>query len=132
MKTILFSTCLFLALAFSASAQEAPKNDAVEKTSVSISRRMVQEMGLNEVDFIQVRNLNQERLQKAAQASRTYDNDPSSLETALREIDEEFETKLFRILSNRQLEAYAEFKLKPEGNFLSLVQQVSPKSKKKR
>ncbi|KAA3436862.1 hypothetical protein [Rufibacter hautae] len=130
MKNFTLSLCFVFALAFSATAQVAPQNESVEKTAVSISRLMVQSMGLNEVEYIQVRNLNQERLAKAAEVTRKYANDDSSLESSLREIDEAFENKLFTILNNRQLEAYADFKTKPEANFLSLVEQVTPKAKK--
>ncbi|WP_210465903.1 MULTISPECIES: hypothetical protein [Rufibacter] len=130
MKNFTLSLCFVFALAFSASAQVAPQNESVEKTAASISRLMVQSMGMNEVEYIQIRNLNQERLAKAAEASRKYASDGSSLEASLREIEEEFENKLFTILNSRQLEAYAAFKAKPEANFLSLVEQVSPKAKK--
>ncbi len=92
---------------------------------------MVDAMGLNENEYLQVRTLNMERLSKAAEATKMYANDDENREARLREIEEEFETKLFRILSTRQLEAYAEFKAKPEGNFLTLVQEVTPKNKKK-
>ncbi|GGK86869.1 hypothetical protein ACD591_18370 [Rufibacter glacialis] len=131
MKNFTLSVSLFFALAFTASAQVAPANPSVEKATISISRLMVQEMGLNEVEYIQVRNLNQERLLKAAEATRQFQNDAPTLEASLEEIDRDFENKLFKILNNRQVEAYAEFKTKPEANFLSLVQQVSPRNKKK-
>ncbi|ALI99954.1 hypothetical protein DC20_14455 [Rufibacter tibetensis] len=125
---------MFLGLAFTSTAQVAPKNEAVDKATVSISRMMVEEMGLNEAEYIQVRNLNQERLAKAAEATRQFSGDAPQLEASLRDIEEDFENKLFKILTNRQLEAYAEFKTKPEANFLSLVQQVTPSTntKKKR
>ncbi|WP_181304047.1 hypothetical protein [Rufibacter sp. XAAS-G3-1] len=131
MKTFTLSICLFLALVFTASAQAPSNKDAVEKTTVSVSRMMVDAMKLNEVEYIQIRNLNQERLQKAAEVTRKFADDAAAREASLRDIEEDFENKLFRILNNRQVEAYAEFKTKPEANFMSLVQQVSPGTKKK-
>ncbi|MFB9864612.1 hypothetical protein EFA69_05285 [Rufibacter immobilis] len=131
MKNFTLSLCLFAAVAFNASAQNAPKNDAVEKTSTSISRLMLSSMGMNENEYIQVRALNIERLSKAAEVAKTYENDAEMKEARLREIDEEFENKLFRILTSRQVEAYAEFKTRPEANFLSLVQEVTPGTRKK-
>ncbi|WP_205499887.1 hypothetical protein [Rufibacter psychrotolerans] len=128
MKKLFLSFCLVAAFACGAAAQTAPKNEAVEKTSASVSRLMVEAMGLNENEYLMIRNLNLERLSKAAEVARN--EDAESREARLREIDEEFENKLFRILSSRQVEAYAEFKAKPEGNFLTLVQEVTPNAKK--
>ncbi|WP_460892134.1 hypothetical protein [Rufibacter soli] len=129
MKNFTLSLCLFVACAFTASAQ-APADGAVEKTSLSISRLMAQNMGLNENEYIQVRTLNTERLAKAAEVARMFQNDTENMNAKLHEIDEEFENKLFKILSSRQVDAYAAFKTKPEASFLSLVQEVSPSRKK--
>ncbi|MBC3540093.1 hypothetical protein ACFSC6_16980 [Rufibacter sediminis] len=131
MKIFTVSICLVLAFSLKGLGQVAPKNEAVENTSASISRMMVTELGLNEAEFLQIRNLNQERLTKAAEITRKLKDDAPALNASLRDIEEDFETKLFRILTTRQLEAYAEFKMKPEANFLTLVQQVSPDSKRK-
>lgn len=130
MKKFTFSLCLFLACTLGAFAQDTPTNEAVDKTTASISRLMAQNIGLNENEYIQVRTLNHERLSRAAEASKNLKGDPENLAAHLRDIDEDFEIKLFKILSNRQVEAYAEFKLKPEANFLSLVQEVNAKPKK--
>ncbi|GAB2532221.1 hypothetical protein GCM10027189_11600 [Rufibacter soli] len=91
---------------------------------------MAQNMGLNENEYIQVRTLNTERLAKAAEVARMFQNDTENMNAKLHEIDEEFENKLFKILSSRQVDAYAAFKTKPEASFLSLVQEVSPSRKK--
>ncbi|AKQ44429.1 hypothetical protein TH63_00305 [Rufibacter radiotolerans] len=87
-------------------------------------------MGLNESEYIQIKALNQDRLAKAAEVAKMYSNDTEMRDARLKEIEGNFESDLFKILNARQVDAYAAFKARPEGNFLSMVNQVSKSSKK--
>ncbi|GAB2528987.1 hypothetical protein GCM10027189_04650 [Rufibacter soli] len=91
---------------------------------------MVQSMGLNESEYIQIKALNQDRLAKAAEVAKMYSNDTEMRDARLKAIEGEFESDLFKILNARQVDAYAAFKARPEGNFLSMVNQVSKSTKK--
>ncbi|MFB9865421.1 hypothetical protein EFA69_02140 [Rufibacter immobilis] len=131
MKNFTLTLCLLFALAVNAMAQDTPAlNKALEKTCNSVTRLMVQSMGLNENEYIQLRALNQKRLAKAAEVAKMYSNDAEMLDARLKEIESSFEGDLYKILNTRQATAYAEFKAKPEGNFLSMVQEVTKGSKK--
>ncbi|GGK61689.1 hypothetical protein GCM10011405_07180 [Rufibacter glacialis] len=90
---------------------------------------MMQSIGLNESEYIRVKALNQERLTKAAEVAKMYGSDAEMRDARLSEIESGFEAELFKILNSRQVEAYSEFKTKPEGNFLSMVQQVTKTGK---
>ncbi len=121
--------CFALALGMQAFAQDGTVNQAVEKTSSAVTRLMMQSIGLNENEYLRVRTLNHARLAKAAEVTKMYGGNAEMLEARLKEIEGNFENELFKILNSRQVEAYAEFKVKPEGNFLSLVQEVAKAAK---
>ncbi|MBC3541774.1 hypothetical protein ACFSC6_10020 [Rufibacter sediminis] len=129
MKNALLTFCFLFVLVMNAVAQNGPANPAVEKTSNSVTRLMVQSIGLNESEYIVVKSLNQERLMKAAEVAKMYGNDAEMRDARLKEIEDTFESELFKVLNSRQVEAYSEFKAKPEGNFLSMVQEVTKASK---
>ncbi|KAA3436071.1 hypothetical protein [Rufibacter hautae] len=129
MKNALLTFCFLFVLVMNAVAQTGPANPAVEKTCNSVTRLMVQSIGLNESEYLQVKTLNQQRLVKAAEVAKMYSNDAEMRDTRLKEIETTFETELFKLLNSRQVEAYSEFKAKPEGNFLSMVKEVSKAGK---
>ncbi|WP_460891468.1 hypothetical protein [Rufibacter soli] len=131
MKNFSLVLFFFFALVVSAVAQDTPATtEAVDKASTSVSRLMVQSMGLNESEYIQIKALNQDRLAKAAEVAKMYSNDTEMRDARLKAIEGEFESDLFKILNARQVDAYAAFKARPEGNFLSMVNQVSKSTKK--
>ncbi|MBA9078607.1 MULTISPECIES: hypothetical protein [Rufibacter] len=130
MKNFTLTLYFLFALVVSAVAQNTPSNPALEKASSDITRLMVESMSLNENEYIKLKNLNSERLVKAAEAEKMYSDDAEMREVRLREIEDDFEEKLFKMLNSRQVTAYAEFKTKPEANFLSLVQSASAAPKK--
>lgn len=130
MKNFSLVLFFFFALVVSAVAQDVPSTEAVDKASTSVSRLMVQSMGLNESEYIQIKALNQDRLAKAAEVTKMYSNDSEMRDARLKEIEGNFESDLFKILNARQVDAYAAFKARPEGNFLSMVNQVSQSNKK--
>jgi hypothetical protein len=129
MKNFTLTFCFVFALVANVFAQDTPSTDAVEKTSSAVTRLMVASMGLNEGEYIQLKALNKERLAKAAEIAKMYGSDPEVRDARLKEIDGTFEGELFKILNSRQVEAYTAFKAKPEGNFLSMVQEVTKSSK---
>ncbi|WP_181304712.1 hypothetical protein [Rufibacter sp. XAAS-G3-1] len=130
MKNFTLTLCFVFALVMNVVAQNGPANPALEKTTHSVTRLMMQSIGLNESEYIQVKALNHARLTKAAEVAKMYSNDAAARDARLQEIDTNFENDLFKVLNSRQVEAYAEFKTKPEGNFLSMVQEVTKTSKK--
>ncbi|RNI26254.1 hypothetical protein [Rufibacter latericius] len=129
MKNSLLTLGFLFVLVMNAVAQNGPSNPAVEKTSNSVTRLMVQSIGLNESEYITVKALNQERLVKAAEVAKMYGSDAEMRDARLKEIESNFESELFKVLNSRQVEAYSDFKNKPEGNFLSMVQEVAKAGK---
>ncbi|WP_192820206.1 hypothetical protein [Rufibacter sp. LB8] len=130
MKNFTLTVFFLVALTVSAVAQNAPSNPALDKASSTITRLMVESMGLNENEYIKLKNLNQERLAKTTEADKMYADDAEMRDVRLREIEDDFETKLFKMLNGRQVEAYSSFKSKPEANFLSLAKEASASPKK--
>jgi hypothetical protein len=130
MKNFTLTLCFVFALVMNVVAQNGPASPALEKTTTSVTRSMMQSIGLNESEYIQIKALNLNRLTKAAEVAKTYSNDAAARDARLQEIDTNFENDLFKVLNSRQVEAYSEFKNKPEGNFLSMVQEVTKTSKK--
>ncbi|QHL89200.1 hypothetical protein GU926_17895 [Nibribacter ruber] len=130
MKNFTLSVFFFFALVVSAAAQKSPSNPALDQASSNLTRSMMQTMGLNEDEYIKLKTLNQERLAKATEADKLYADDTEQRDVRLREIEDEFEVKLFNMLNTRQITAYAEFKQKPEANFLAIVQELKSSPKK--
>jgi hypothetical protein len=130
MKNFTLTVFFFLSLVFSAAAQQTPSTPALDQASSNLTRIMMQNMGLNEDEYIKLKALNQERLSKATEADKLYADDQEQRDVRLREIEDEFEVKLFNMLNTRQVTAYAEFKQKPEANYLAIVQQLKASPKK--
>ncbi|WP_207433118.1 hypothetical protein [Sabulibacter ruber] len=129
MKNFALTICFVCALVMQTLAQGGSVDPAVEKASNTVSRLMMRSMGLNESEYLVVRTLNQTRLAKAAEAAKMYSGDTEMRNALLKEIESNFENELFKVLNSRQVEAYSEFKAKPEGNFLSLVQEMTKSAK---
>ncbi|MGV3539148.1 MAG: hypothetical protein ACO1OQ_05015 [Rufibacter sp.] len=127
MKNFTLTLYFLFALAVSTVAQSNP---VLEKASSDITRRMVESMAMNENEYIKLKALNLERLTKATEADKMYSDDAEMREVRLREIEDEFENKLFVMLNARQVAAYADFKTTPEANYLSLVQEIASARKK--
>lgn len=100
---------------------ETGERPVLEKVSEQITRQMVNQLGLNELEFIKINKLNQIRLLQATENYRKFSNDPEMLTATLNSLDEEFEDSLFLLLNSRQVEAYAIFKLDPANCCTSLL-----------
>lgn len=130
MKNFTLTLYLLFALIVSAIAQNTPSNPALDQASSTITRLMVESMSLNENEYIKLKALNHERLTQAAEADKLYADDQEMRDVRLREIEDEYENKLFKMLNSRQVHAYATFKTKPEANFLALAKEASTPRKK--
>lgn len=130
-KNFTLTVLLAVAVVMGASAQN-PSNPALDKATIRLTRAMVETMQLNEGEYIKLKKLNQMRLAQASEAEKMYVDDAEMRDARLKEIDEEFEQQLFTMLNSRQVEAYADFKQKPEGNFLAVLQEESASTSKKK
>lgn len=101
----------------------------LNKTVDQVSRSMIETLQLHEQQYIRIKALNYSRFKQAQEISTLYSDDAELLEARYAEIEKDFETKLWSILSKRQQEAYTNFKLTPAANLFTLVQQITSDNK---
>ena len=109
MKKLFLSAIAVMALStVTTFAQTAPQD--LEGRVAAVTRDMSVKLGLNESDYIKVKNLNRERLVKADEISNTYKNDVSMRDSKLAELQTTYDNQLSSILNLKQKEAYALYK----------------------
>ncbi|GAA4312431.1 hypothetical protein [Nibribacter koreensis] len=123
-----FSTLLVITLLGTSSTVNsvfAQSNPEADKTSAMVSKKMLQVLRLNELEYIKVKELNLARISKMTEALTKYSHDQAGLETKLTEIEREFEANLTEVLKKESFLRYADFKMTPEGDVLALVKNAS-------
>ena len=111
MKKLFLSAIAVMALStVTTFAQTAPAPQDLESRVASVTRDMSVKLGLNESDYIKVKNLNRERLVKADEIANTYKNDASMRNSKLAELQTTYDNQLSSILNSKQKEAYASYK----------------------
>ncbi|RYU76424.1 hypothetical protein [Hymenobacter persicinus] len=99
---------LFLAASLGTSvhsmAQQGPdlRTQATEAT-----RKLAQQISLDDARSIQVRRFTYERLVQEAEVTRMYADDPAMLQNKMRVVGEEYAEKLKGVLSDAQFQRYA-------------------------
>ena len=89
---------------FQALAQQAPD---LRVQATEITRKLSQQISLDDARSIQVRRLTYERLVQEAEVTRMYADDPAMHQNKLRVIGEEYMEKLKGVLSDAQFQRYA-------------------------
>ena len=110
MKKFTLSIAFALSVTFAGFAQEQPTAKGLDSQVTEQTRELARELGLNEREYITLRQLNQEKISKTAEVESMYSNDPSMRDMKIREIDEHFDARLIAVLNPKQQEAYAEYK----------------------
>ena len=76
----------------------------------TVTRSMSAQLGLNEMDYIKLKALNQEHMTKAAEILNMYANDAETREAKITDLQQEYEKQLSALLSPKQMQAYAAYK----------------------
>ena len=115
---------VFLSVVGSAGVAFAQNGPEADKTSAQVSKKMLQVLRLNELEYIKVKELNFARISKMTEAVTKFSQDHAGLETRLAEIEKEFETNLAAVLKKETLMSYANFKMTPEGDVLAMMKKT--------
>jgi hypothetical protein len=131
MKKFTYSLALFLVMSASVFATDRAKPAADAQTRASqITRMMVDELRLNEAEYIRLRTLNVDRLLQVEEVAFLYKNDLLIKDTKLKEVEENFDRQLQAVLSASQMKAYVAFKQNPPVNYAAFISEEVGISKK--
>ena len=103
MKNLIIASALFLS-AFSAQAGNNESKMAGQASD--IARRMANQIELNELEYIQVRNYTYEKLEIVANIQEMYQTNPEMLAAKLAEAETEYTFRIQNLLNARQFENY--------------------------
>ena len=98
----LLTTALF---AFTLLTVNAEGNDVYTQAS-DLARRMASEIQLNEREYIEVRKLAVQKIERVNEIRSMYTNDADMMAKKLNEAEENFNHNLRVALNNKQFEAY--------------------------
>ncbi len=116
MKKLLFTAAFMLTLSGAAFAQSGSDLDA---RVASTTRDMSVKLGLNEFEYVKLKNINREKMAKADEISNTFKNDAAMRDQKLAELQNNYDNQLRSFLNNKQMEAYASYK-ESTGNYTAL------------
>jgi|SRR5690606_27929029 len=107
MKKLLTSAFIaFTLISVNASAQSNPASSDINSQASDIARRMMNEVQLNEREYIEVRKYTAEKLETAAQIQQMYSNDPEMLTKKLNEAEDRYNFKLQSFMNQKQFANY--------------------------
>jgi len=117
MKKLLFTAACLLTLSVGSIAQSGSGD--LDSRVATVTRDMSVKLGLNESDYIRLKNINRENMVKADEIANSYKNDASMRTQKLQELQTSYDAQLRTFLNNKQMEAYASYKT-TGGNFTAL------------
>src|SRR6476620_3391158 len=117
MKKLLFTAACLLTLSVGSIAQSGSGD--LDSRVATVTRDMSVKLGLNESDYIRLKNINRENMVKADEIANSYKNDASMRTQKLQELQTSYDAQLRTFLNNKQIEAYASYKT-TGGNFTAL------------
>src|SRR5688572_1569422 len=103
MKKLITSALLSVILF---SAQANSENDNFRIQAADITRRMANQLELNESEYIQLKGYTLEKLVAAAEVKEMYSIDINMMLRKLNEIDDIYKHRVQNILTNKQFENY--------------------------
>ncbi|MBK0404935.1 hypothetical protein I5M27_18230 [Adhaeribacter sp. BT258] len=107
MKKLLTSAFIaFTLITVNASAQAPTGSSSINTQASDIARRMMNEVQLNESEYIQVRKYTAEKLEAAAQIQSMYSNDPEMMTKKLNEAEDRYNFKLQSFMNPKQFSNY--------------------------
>jgi hypothetical protein len=111
MKKVLVAFTLTLSLTGSifASSAMAVSDGTIQARATEQTRNLANQIGINEYEYIQVKKLNETRLQEIEEALVEYE-DQEILALNIRDINRKFEKAVLTMLDARQKKAYYQYK----------------------
>ena len=109
MKKLFLSAFAVMVLTTASTSAQSTQQD-LESRVASVTRDMSVKLGLNESDYIKLKNLNREMLVKSDEINNTYKNDAAMLNSKLTELQTTYDNQLSSFLNTKQMEAYASYK----------------------
>src|SRR5688572_20823942 len=112
MKKILTSAFFtFTILTVTAGSNNSNSNSSnITTQATEFARQMINQVQLNESEYIQVRKCTIEKLQLVAQVQSMYSNDPEMMEKKLAEIENNYNFNLQRAMSPKQFESFVAYR----------------------
>jgi hypothetical protein len=102
MKKIFTTVILFLAF-ITAQAQTAePTPEQLKAQATEQTRELAQKIGLNELEYIKVKNYTLQKLIATQEIKQMYSNDPDMRDKKLAAIEEEYNKNLMATLTPKQ------------------------------
>ena len=103
----LITSALFAFTLFTVNA--ASLTGDITAKATSFARQMVNEVQLNESEYIQVRRFTIEKLERETEIRSMYSNDQEMMVAKLTEADNNYNHKLQEVLNPKQFESYVAF-----------------------
>lgn len=113
MKNVLLVIAAFLISTASFAQSPFKLSREAEERCTQITRTMAQELRLNEIGYIKLKELNRERMLATQEILSSYSNDSHLLEEKLEELATSYDKKVTAFLNANQLQAYANYKNQP-------------------
>lgn len=111
MKKLFTSALIALSMfAATASFTASASNDLkINAQAAVIARQMVNEVQLNESEYIRVKEYTAEKLERMAQIRTMYSNDPAMMASKIAEAENNYSHNIQAILNPSQFEKYVAF-----------------------
>jgi hypothetical protein len=91
------------------SAQAANDSDLIKNQAAEITRRLANEIGLNESEFIQVKKYTTDKLAAVAEIKEMYSNDSEMMFRKIAEIEASYNHSVQSILTAKQFDNYVAY-----------------------
>ncbi|WP_026462037.1 hypothetical protein [Adhaeribacter aquaticus] len=117
MKKLFTSIFLLLALVTAQAAESNPEE--LKSQATALTRELAQKIGLNELEYIKVKNFTFEKLLAIQEATEKYANDPEVKQKKVAEIEEQFDKNLISTLSPKQQQNYLALKKATNASTIS-------------
>lgn len=103
MKNLILAAFISL-FSFAEQAQQATSD--LNQEASDIARRMANQIELNELEYIQIRNYTLEKLEKVAYLTSMYQTNPEMLTAKVTETETDYTYRVQNLLNARQFENY--------------------------
>jgi hypothetical protein len=88
------------------SAQASNDSDQFKTQAADITRRMANQIGLNESEYIQVKQYTTDKLVAVAEIKEMYSNDSEMMFRKISEVEDSYNHKVQSILTAKQFDSY--------------------------
>ncbi|PTX21350.1 hypothetical protein C8N40_102326 [Pontibacter mucosus] len=113
MKYILLFAFAFLIHTSVSAQSNITLSREAEAYCTNLTRSMANELRLNELGYIKLKELNRERIAATQEILKNHRNDTHLAEQLLEKLAQEYDEKVTAFLNPNQLQAYANYKSQP-------------------